>query len=418
MGSSGGIGLTSRWAAWVRAALVAWVLLVPEAVAAAEVLTRARVVALSRLAPTVRTASAEVGVARAEREAAGVFSLSNPVLSAAGGLRVNADGRVPVAAAASLSFPFDLGGQRAARVDAAGGALKAAEALGADTGRKMLLAVLLQHAQVLRDERELGLARMRRELAQGLLTTVERRRAAGEIRETDAALATLQASREAAAAVTAEGARDADLAVLVALLGIADEAPTVSGQLLPENDPPALAVLLREAEARTDVRAAQAQAVSARARVGREEAAKWSSLSVSAQYELDEGAHIGMVGVSAPLPLLNANRAAVAAARAEVEVADARLAVARTGAAGQIRQLHARYTSTRAALEALGATAELAKRASALAQRSFELGESDTYSALLVRREALDAQLALLAAEHAHANAKIELLVLSGRVPR
>ncbi|AKT41604.1 TolC family protein [Chondromyces crocatus] len=397
---------------------VLWLVGTPASVEAAEPLTRARVVELARVAPTARRAGAEVGVARAERGAAGVFSLSNPVVAVAGGLRVNRDGRPPPAAQASFAFPFDLGGQQSARIDAAEEALRAAEAMGADTGRRVLLAALLQHAQVVRDEQELVLARARRDLARGLLTTVERRRAAGEIRETDAALATLQAAREAAAAVTVEGARDADLAVLVALLGLEALPPGVEGPLVPGGEAPSLATLLQEAGERTDVRAAVAQLASAKAKVVRERAARWPTLSVSAQYELDEGAHIGMLGIAAPLPMLNANRSAAAAAAAEVGVADAQLGATRAEATGQIRQLHARYTSTRAALEALAEVAELAKRAAALAQRSFELGESDTYSALLVRREALDAQLALLQAEHAHANAKIELFVLSGRVPR
>lgn len=386
--------------------------------AAAEVLTRARIAALARAAPAARMAGAEVGVARAEVGAAGVLSLSNPVLSVAGGLRINPAGRPPPAAAASLSWPIDLGGQRGARVEAAEGALRAAQAQGADATRRVLLAALLQHAQVIRDERELALAQNRRELARGLMEVVERRRAAGDIRETDAALATLQASRDMAAALTIEGARDADLAVLVALLGLADPKPTVTGTLVPEAEPPPLAALLQKAEERTDVRAAAAQVDAARARADRERAARWPTLSVSAQYELDEGAHIGMLGVAAPLPFVNANRSAVATALAEIGAAEARLAAARAAASGRIRELYARYTSTKAALDALSATTEVARRAAALAQRAFELGESDTYSALLTRREGLDIQVVLLQAEHAHAEAKIELLVMAGRTPQ
>ena len=62
--------------------------------------------------------------------------------------------------------------------------------------------------------------------------------------------------------------------------------------------------------------------------------------------------------------------------------------------------------------------AGLASQAVDLATRGYELGENDLASVLLVRREAIEAQAALLDAEHTHAAAKIELLVAAGRLPR
>ena len=125
-----------------------------------------------------------------------------------------------------------------------------------------------------------------------------------------------------------------------------------------------------------------------------------------------------MAGLSVPLPILNANRAGVVTSRAEADAARARLDATRTEAAGALRQLRARHDATRRALEALAPTVVLVQQAVALATRGYELGENDLASVLLVRREAVDAQTALLEAEYAHANAKIELLVAAGKVPQ
>ncbi|WP_437736524.1 TolC family protein [Sorangium sp. So ce1335] len=395
------------------------------ALAAEAPLTRARVVELARASPASRVAAAEVAVARATAGASGALSLENPVLAGAGGVRLNPDGSRPAAAMASLSWPVDLGGQRGARIDAAEAELRAAESAAEDGRRGLVLAALLQHALVLRDERHVALARARLALGDRLLAAAARRRKAGEAPEVDVALASLQRGRDAAAEAAARGTRDANLAALRVLLGLpaaADperghERGPMQGPLVPPDEPPPLAALLEALEQRTDLRAAAASLDAARARSAREQAARWPTVTVTAQYERDDGANIGMLGLAVPLPLLNANRSGAATAAAEVDVAAARSGAARAAAAGKVQELHARYVATRRALEALTPAAALGEKAAALAARGYELGENDLPSVLLVRREALETQAALLDAEHAHAAAKIELLVAAGRMP-
>lgn len=384
-------------------------------------LTRARVIELARASPASRVAAAEVAVARATAGASGALSLENPVLAGAGGVRLNPDGSRPAAAMASLAWPVDLGGQRGARVHAAEAELRAAESAAEDGRRGLVLAALLQHALVLRDERHVELARARLALADRLLAAAERRRKAGEAPEIDVALASLQRGRDAAAEAAARGALDADLAALRVLLGLpaaAGPERRLEGPLVPPGEPPAPAAMLAGLEQRADLRAAAAALDAARARSLREQAARWPTVTITAQYERDDGANIGTLGLAVPLPLLNANRAGAAAAAAEVDVAAARSGAARAAAAGEVQELHARYAATRRALEALTPAAALSEKAAALAARGYELGENDLPSVLLVRREALETQAALLDAEHAHAAAKIELLVAAGRVPR
>ncbi|AUX38094.1 metal ion efflux outer membrane protein [Sorangium cellulosum] len=394
-------------------------LLAPPAVPAAEPpLSRARVADLARAAPGARVATAEAGVARAATSAAGVLSLENPVLTGMGGVRLNPDGSKPPAASASLEWPIELGGQRGERVAAARAEQRAAE-IGAEDGRRrVLLAALLQHAVVLRDERQVQLARARVALAERLHAAAERQRKAGEVPEVDVTLALLQKGRDAAAAKAAEGTRDADKAALLAQLGLgspAAQALPVEGSLVPPGEPPPLASMLGEVERRPDVGAAEASVDAARAKAERERAAGWPTVNVVAQVEHDDGANIGMLGLAVPLPILNANRAGAATAAAEIDVARAHADAARAGAVGQIHQLYARYRATKEALQALAPTAALMERAAAISARGYELGEKDLASVLLVRREVIEAEAALLEAEHAHAAAKIELFVAAGR---
>ncbi|WP_242515565.1 TolC family protein [Sorangium cellulosum] len=395
------------------------VLLAPAAaLAAGPPLTRARVAELARAAPASRVATAEAGVARAATSAAGVLSLENPVLTGMGGVRLNPDGSKPAAASASLEWPIELGGQRGERVAAARAEQRAAEIHAEGGQRGVLLAALLQHALVLRDERQVQLARARVALAERLHAAAERQRKAGEVPEVDVTLALLQRGRDVAAAEAAEGARDADKAALLALLGLpssgAQDVP-VEGPLVPPGEPPPLASILDDLGRRPDVGAAAASVDAARAKLERERAARWPTVSVIAQVEHDDGANIGLLGLAVPLPLFNANRAGTATAAAEVDVARARADAARAGAVGQIHQLHARYLATREALRALTPTAALMERAASISARGYELGEKDLASVLLVRREVIEAEAALLEAEHAHAVAKIELLVAAGR---
>ncbi|WP_437723523.1 TolC family protein [Sorangium sp. So ce861] len=394
-------------------------LLMPKAAAAAEApLTRARIAELVRAAPAARVASSEAAVAGAAVTAAGVVSLENPVLSGMGGIRFNPDGGRPAAAVASLSWPIELGGQRGARVEAAKAEQRAALTTAEGTQRRVLLAALLQHALVLRDEAQVALAAERRALAQRLVAASEKRKKAGEVPEVDVTLARLQEGRDAAAEAVALGTREADMLGLLSMLGLGSKDSTATGTLVPPDAAPSLAALLREADQRADVRTAVAALEAARARSGRERVGRWPTVSLLAQYERDDQANIGMIGLALPVPILNANRAAAATAEAEVDAATARLAASRISAAGDIQGLYARYEATRNALAHLAPATRLSTQAVALSTRGYELGENDLASVLLVRREALDAQAALLDAEHAHANAKIELLVAAGRVPQ
>jgi cobalt-zinc-cadmium efflux system outer membrane protein len=380
-------------------------------------LTRARVAELLRVAPSSRAADARTRAAAAALNAAGATTaLEEPVLSALGGVRFQPDAQRSFSAVASLSVPLDLGGQSAAQGDAARAELRAASATRDAEGQRALLGALLQHARVLRDERQLTLARERRVLAARLVAAAEKRRLAGSVGALDVTLASLQDRRDASFEAAAAGERDAERLELWAQLGLsASVEMAVTGDLVPSAEPPSLAALVTDTDGRADVRAARAEVLAAQTRAAQERAARWPAPSLLAQYERDDGANIGLAGLALPLPLFNGNRLAIATSAAEVGVAEAQLELATQQAEGAIRGLWSRYRSTKAVWEALTPTAALAAEAVSLATRSYELGEGDLASVLLARREAIEAQMALLEAEHAHGSAKIELLVAAGR---
>jgi outer membrane protein, heavy metal efflux system len=398
-------------------ALVSWLLVPSSAQCEEQVLTRARVAELVRLAPAARVAQFEAQVSGAAVAAAGAWSTDNPVLTGLGGVRFNPDGTRPFSGQASLAWPVDLGGQRGARVEAAKAEHRAALAATEGGLRRLLLAALLQHQLVLRDERQLAIADERHALAQRFHAAAQRRWAAGGVPELDVALAAMQEQQDASLRASAQGARDADQWVLCTLLGL-PAASVATGALVPEGEPPPLPELLREIQAQSEVRAAAAGLDAAQARAARARAARFPTLSVLGQYERDDRANIGLVGLAIPLPLLNANRADVASSAAEVDAAQARMAQSLTSASGQVQEMYARYLATKAALDALAPSAALATRAVNLATRGYELGESDLGSVLLVRREAIEVQAALLQAQHNHSAVKLELLVAAGRSPR
>ncbi len=380
-------------------------------------LTRTRVADLAAAAPGARVAQFEAAVGRAAVSAAGTWSLDNPTVSGMGGFRWNPDGSRRPSVQASVSWPMDLFGQRGTRIDAAEAGYHAAKASAAGEKRRVVLLALLQHALVLRGQRAAEIAAARHALARRLFAAAQSRYEAGSVPELEVSLASLQEKRDFAAEVSALGTSEADRLILLALLGRNEES-TVDGPLVPADHVPPLAMLLEHILENPVVRTAGASLKAAKAVADRESAAGWPSVSLLGQYQLDEGANTGIVGLSIPIPVLNANRSAVVTASAEVRVSEARMTQTRFAAEAQMKSLYVRYDATRKAVEALEPTAELATRAVTLATRGYELGEHDLGSVLLVRREALEAQLALLEAQYTHAAVKIELLVTSGRIPQ
>lgn len=378
------------------------------------VLDRASVAAYARKqSPIAKAALAKVPVAQAGTVGVGVVSLTNPTLTAMGGLGFGP--RSPEVNA-TLAVPVDLAGRPKARLDAAVAGVDLAKAEAGDSLRGIVREALLRWARALRGERAIVLARARRDVAATLVAIAKRRAAAGEIAKGDASVFEVELGREDARLVAAEGAATARRVVLVTYVGAPTDAQ-VAGELVWTTPPPPLSELLASIDQRPDVVAATAALGAAGSQVGLAKADAWPTVSVVGSWEYHESRNIVTMGLSLPLPLFNANKTAISTADAKVKAAEAELHAVRTTAVGELKAAWATWSAARAAHEALAKVASVADLAVARAVKAYDVGTIGVTDVLLVRRTAQDAATELLDAELALAEARIELDAAAGRLP-
>jgi cobalt-zinc-cadmium efflux system outer membrane protein len=364
-------------------------------VAAADPLTADEVVVFTlRSHPAAVAARAEIPTAQGARRGVSTL-LMNPEVQAG------------FSGVGDLTFlqvqqPFSLTGEgwyarRAAQAgaDAAAATATRAELELAAAARLAWLDAAAAQAQVSLAEE--GLA-----LAARLRAAVEARAAAGELAPLDVALAR---SREASAAVAAMAARQAEVAARVRLAayhpGAADGIVGALGDAAPR--------ATVDASPRSEVVAAEARAAQARATLGRARASAVPMLSLGLQFQSDGGSiDLGPM-LTWGLPLWQRSQAEIAAARGEVEVADAALTQTQARAAVELRAGDAAATRAeedRARVAALDGAAGLAAIEDALAR-----GELDVRDAVLLQRELLDGRAAAVEAERLAAESRLVALL-------
>jgi cobalt-zinc-cadmium efflux system outer membrane protein len=369
---------------------------------------RADVVRLAPHAATTRAARVRAAAARSAADRSGVVALEDPTISGTIGPRIERS-TADLAAGAELSVPVDLFGQRGARVDAAEAEARAVEAAARSAQTGPLRDALLLHTEVLAAKARRALLAERLRLADELEAAVTRKRAAGEVAANDVALIRVQRGRDRAALAAIDGELAATERRLAALLMLPDgEAADAVGPLVPPERPHA------GGPTSLVVEAAAAEAHAAAARVAREEVARRPTVRVLATYELDQGAHVVTGGVSIPLPIYGAGSARLAAARGEAAATAIELAGVRRRVAAEREGARLRVEATARALDALRPVVVEARGIAERAQRAYAAGESDVATFVLLRREALEGELAVVDAEEAHAVAVIDALLLEG----
>ncbi len=389
-------------------------LLVIAAAAPAEArpVSREDVVRLVTAAPEARAASARASGYREAAEESGSMSLENPEIAGSAGPRLDG-GTATLALGVGLSLPVDVFGQRGARIAAAKAEASAAEASARGAALAPLRDALSVHAEALaaKSRRAVFVDRLR--LVEELEVAASRKRQAGEVADNEVAVVRLQLGRERAAMAALDGTIAVLEEQLAAVLALPDgERAEASGPLSPADAPTA------RGPASVAVLAAEAEGAAARARLQRHEAARRPTLRLLGNYELDDTAHIITAGIAIPLPLYGVGNAEVAVARGESAAAALRVAAARRRAGADMRAARLRVASTRRALDATSPSAVEARGIVERAQRAYSAGESDLATLLLVRREALESELAMGDAELAYALAVIEAHLLEGRWTR
>jgi len=326
-----------------------------------------------RANPTLRAAGSEVAAQEGALVQAG--ALPNPELEL---LREGGQGDNRTTTA-TLNIPIELGGKRAARVDAARQegklaalALDAARAtLRADTGAAFHEAVAAQERERMAQELVLlagrALAAAGKRVEAGTLSPVEETRA--RVAQGSARIEALQAARDL------EGAR-IRLAALWA--GDARQLDIVAPQAVVLPPAPSLAHLLAQLDGSPALRHARAQVDhrEALARLERTRRTPDVNVIVGAQREGPDTRNRTVLGLSVPLPLFNRNDGAVLNALRRVDKARDEQDAEKARLRAELAQAHARLTSALAECTLIATDilpgAEDAQRA---ANRGFELGK-------------------------------------------
>ncbi|MCB9727899.1 MAG: TolC family protein [Deltaproteobacteria bacterium] len=350
-------------------------------------------------APAVLSARARADLAHADVVAAGPRLPANPELGlGAGGRTVS--GRTALEFEVSLDQRLEIGGEPRLRRRAARAEQQTAQAAVDEVRWET-------HVEVHRLHADLLLAAERRVQAERFIAfstslheVAERQVAAGEsspiIRLVTGA--DLAETREAGiAAVQTEASLRTRLAALVGWP--ADTPLALRGELAPIRRAPATEALLAVmAEHHPQVRARELAVASQRARVELERREAWPEPTVGLSYGREAApgpgpaAHVWLVNLSVPLPMVHANQGPRERALAELRLAD--------------REREASVIALRSALEQAARALDAAvdrvelyseevmpqlERNLALLGRAYELGEVDIHQVSQTRQRLLDA---------------------------
>jgi cobalt-zinc-cadmium efflux system outer membrane protein len=365
-----------------------------------------------------RVAALQADVARAQGLARQARARPNPSINVyaenfAGDLTDNA--RSEQQTTLQIDQPIELGGKRAARIAAGEAGVVAAQARGAD-GRLAFVSELARaYAGAEIADRRIGLAEDEVEEATADLKVASALVASGkEARlrqvQSETELNTLQAELEAARAQ-----HTLALARLSALAGVSMPYTSVSESLLDRLNakPPSGPIDPLQS---TAVRAAEAERQAAARQVTVQQRLAIPNVTVQVgvrQLRVASGPAI-VAGVSVPLPFFDRNTGNIAAARAELQGAEARAAVIRLDT-----EANSRAVGT--LVEAADLRAVAAERAMAtadegyrLARIAYEAGKAPLIELLATRHNLGVVRGSILDAAVARLDARILLARLSG----
>lgn len=367
---------------------------------------------------TVWQASPEVQAARAEREAARAHAqaaaqpLYNPELSMEAE-NADVDRRV-----AGLSLALDLSGKRRARASQGEADVQASEAGYAMLRRDVAARWLKAWSGAALAQRQSELGRQRLGLMQRFDELAAQRLQVGDVSSPERDLAGLALAEAQMQQASLIGHEAAARAALVAIGG----ASSIALPSLPEGLPPSVdSFAPLAADALPELQQARALQQSAEAGVQMARRARVPDPTVSlVGGQIHSGPRSDRViglSVSVPLPVLNSGRAEVAAARAEVEAADARLRSRQFARRAGLQEAQARYVALREAATAFrgGRAAAFGDR-TALLEKLWRAGEISTSDYLTQLKQSLDTALSGRELESQAWQAWFDYLTAAGRL--
>lgn len=315
----------------------------------------------------------------------------------------------------SIEQPLELGGKRAARTSAAQADLTAARARTAqgqiDFARDLAVAYATAEAAGLRLVIATDSVDLAHADAKAARLLVENGKEA-QVRAIQAE-AGLASARADLGVLRAEA--EASLARLSALTGSPDTYTAVAGGLLDTT----FAAPLPEPSFSPAIAAARAERDAAQRRIAVERSRRTPDVAVSFGLRRLQGddATAAVFGLSAPLPLFDRNRGAVAAATANAQAAEARLAIAQADQDADRRAAVSQVAAAGQTLEAARQAEATASEVYRLARIGYDAGRLPLSEALAARRDLIAARGRAVDTRLARVKALTDLARSQGHMP-
>lgn len=316
----------------------------------------------------------------------------------------------------SIQQPLELGGKRAARTSAAQADLTAARARRAqadlDFAYDLALAYAAAEASELRRQIASDAVDLAKSDARAARLLVDNGKEA-EVRAMQAQAALSGAQAELS---TAQAEAMTALARLGVLAGTSEPYAKVAGGLLDQAATPASHLTDIASPA---VVSARAELAAATRRIEVERSRRIPDVAVSVgvrRLELDN-ATAAVVGLSAPLPLFDRNRGAVAAATANAQAAQARLSMAQAELTAERRGAPGQASAAKAALDAALEGERASAEAYRLARIGYDAGRLPLSELLTARRGLIEARTRVVDAKITRLKAFANLARTQGQAP-
>jgi len=366
--------------------------------------------------PDVVISKRRAGETRGALTGARVLVQQNPIIEGRVGPRTRGRQVVDHDVEIALDFPLEIYGQRGLRIDAAELAVGRAEILVEESSRRALVEALSAYYRALRAEAQVTWSNQQASLAEELLRITERRAAAGDVGDLDVRVTRVELARARRNARTASAERESALAALRIGLGLpAEQEVIIAGGLADARDRYGDAQARRATEARPDVRAAEADVLTARAELDLEERLAWPNPALRLSYGREEGANVFLAGMAIPLSIFERNQGRIAQAEARVARSATERDFTQLRARTEAEAARRRYALALESLDGFEADAiPLLDENLRLAQRSYETGQTRLTELLTVRREALETRREYFDAQLEFATAGVELQAALG----
>jgi cobalt-zinc-cadmium efflux system outer membrane protein len=332
-----------------------------------------------------------------------------------------------------LSIPLDLNRRKEGRVGVAEREVEMKQFQVTDRERRLRAEVRMKAADVLAARRDLevtdDLLRTNREA----LNLVGERARRGAVPPLEENLLLVEVNRLDASRRMLESRMEVFTLQLKALTAWPAEAPLTLTADLGGAPPPAIdrqAAVAQALAQRADLRAAQADAAMARAKISKEQAeGRWDA-SFSVNYQRQDFGFAGLSGVTdrggtrpiqdvfhyfggaltITLPVRNQNQGNVAAARAEAAAAERRIELTVLTVRQEIQAAFAQYEATRRSLEIYArGVRDVARQNLDVVRQTYELGRGTLLDVITEQRRYIDIEMGYTDALKQVYNAAVEI---------